>query len=322
MGMAAAVALLALIGIVTLVRNADDTADVASGVDDVPLTELANRAAKPARPRSTARPVPLPLEHRGSVVRRDRRARRQVRASSCPSCGSIATERACVGSTSRGGHRPHLVHRKAPSPPSHATSRCSQLNRSSTRRSPTASSARSPPIPKRCTPSARRTGGDPTTPPSTRRHSRGGSRSRQRHRRCGRRPSRRSPNSAPSRSARVTTYNGQDGFGYQGAGEGGAPWIIVIDAASTRVLGLRARRREPATPSGPTQRGSTSTANSGSSTRSRADADHDKQIQAGKSGGKQDGGQAERNSVWLPRSRRYRWSRRCPSTRRANPSSA
>ena len=34
----------------------------------------------------------------------------------------------------------------------------------------------------------------------------------------------------------VTTYNGRDGFGYQGAGEDGAPWIIVIDAASTRVL--------------------------------------------------------------------------------------
>jgi hypothetical protein len=48
MGMAAAVALLALIGIVTLVRNADDTADVASGVDEVPLTEIAGIASRRA----------------------------------------------------------------------------------------------------------------------------------------------------------------------------------------------------------------------------------------------------------------------------------
>lgn len=45
MGVAAVVALLALIGIVTLVRNADDSADVSSSVDDVPLTEMATQAA-------------------------------------------------------------------------------------------------------------------------------------------------------------------------------------------------------------------------------------------------------------------------------------
>lgn len=45
MGVAAAVVLLALIGIVALVRNADDTADVSSSVDDVPLTEMATQAA-------------------------------------------------------------------------------------------------------------------------------------------------------------------------------------------------------------------------------------------------------------------------------------
>jgi hypothetical protein len=44
LGVAAALVLVALIGLVALVRNADDAAEVASGVDDVPLTELAARA--------------------------------------------------------------------------------------------------------------------------------------------------------------------------------------------------------------------------------------------------------------------------------------
>jgi hypothetical protein len=43
-GVAAAVVLMVLIGTITLVRSSDDGADVASGIDDLPLSELAVRA--------------------------------------------------------------------------------------------------------------------------------------------------------------------------------------------------------------------------------------------------------------------------------------
>ena len=236
MGMAAAVALLALIGIVTLVRNADDTADVASGVDGVPLTELANRAAN----QPDVDLLPGQYLYRSSIEGASFDAidagSRPARASSCSSCGSIATERACVGSTNRDGPRPHRVRPKVPSPPSLADI---QVRPAQPFFNPSLTYAelRSLPTdPDALDAAARRTSGDPsdpafeaqtlswwlaieTTPPAVR------AAAFEALAQLGAEP-----------IGSVTTYNGQDGFGYQGAGEGGAPWIIVIDAASTRVL--------------------------------------------------------------------------------------
>jgi hypothetical protein len=235
MGMAAAAALLALIGIVTLVRNADDTADVASGVDGVPLTELANRAAN----QPDLDLLPGQYLYRSSIEGASFDAIDALAAGQSVELFELWLDREGTGLRRINESRWTST---SPGTPQGAVStepRDIQVRPAQPFFNPSLTYAELralPTDPEALYAAARRTGGDPsdpafeaqtlswwlaieTTPPAVR------AAAFEALAQLGAEP-----------IGSVTTYNGQDGFGYQGAGEDGAPWIIVIDAASTRVL--------------------------------------------------------------------------------------